>query len=258
MSMLRVRLLGLVLVTATGAASGLGQAVDSSRESPVQAALKDQAYPWYDPANDQVKPLLPDASTWTGWLQKRIDGFLDWLDGLSGKGADEPMRMSGRGLRGGFATFLLVAGGVFLLIMLWRLWRTYTPEGSSPDQPARIGDAARIAGLAPGFALEGMDAWAEALRLRAAGDAAGAVIWLFLDQLMSLQRAGLIRLLPGRTARQYACGLGDPVLSHGLRTTLGVFEQVYYGHRHPGPDELDRVWSQAELFRRRLQTLTAG
>ena len=103
-----------------------------------------------------------------------------------------------------------------------------------------------------------MDPWAEAERRRAAGDTAGAVIWLFLDQLLSLQRAGLIRLMPGRTARQYAGGLNDPILGTGLRATLGLFEQVYYGHRRPGSEELDRVWSQAETFRRRIQTLQVG
>ena len=70
-----------------------------------------------------------------------------------------------------------------------------------------------------------------------------------------LQRAGLIRLTPGRTARQYASGLDDPLLGDGLRATLGVFEEVYYGHRHPGPEELERVWPRAEALRRRLQAM---
>ena len=84
------------------------------------------------------------------------------------------------------------------------------------------------------------------------------MIWLFLDQLMSLQRAGLVRLTPGRTARQYASGLDDPLLAEGLRTTLGVFEEVYYGHRLPRPEELERVWSRAEAFRRRLHVDQGG
>ena len=140
--------------------------------------------------------------------------------------------------------------------MLWRLWRIHAPQAMShQDHVARIGDAARIAGLAPGTAMEGIDPWAEALRRRATGDSAGAVIWLFLDQLLSLQCAGLIRLTPGRTARQYASGLDDPLLGDSLRATLGVFEEVYYGHRQPRPEELERVWSRAEALRRRLQTI---
>jgi hypothetical protein len=157
-------------------------------------------------------------------------------------------------MRGVLATLLFLAAGGLLLVMLFQLWRIHTPQAStSLDQVAPIGDAARIAGLTPGVAMEGTDPWAEALRRRAAGDSAGAVIWLFLDQLLSLQGAGLIRLTPGQTARQYASGLDDPLLASGLRTTLGVFEEVYYGRRTPGAEELERVWSRAETFRRRLR-----
>ena len=215
--------------------------------------LKERAYPWYDGEKDQVKPLLPDPSSWSSWLERRLESFFDWLGRVFGNGAGESSRANRSSLRGILATLLFIAAGCVLLFMLWRLWRIYTPGTStSSDHEARIGDAARIAGLAPGVAMEGIDPWAEALRRRAAGDSAGAVIWLFLDQLMSLQRAGLIRLTPGRTARQYAGGLDDPLLSDGLRTTLGVFEEVYYGHRLPGPEELERVWSRAETFRRHL------
>ena len=84
------------------------------------------------------------------------------------------------------------------------------------------------------------------------------MIWLFLDQLLALQKAGLIRLTPGRTARQYLRALDDPHLSEGFRATLGAFEQVYYGHQLPGPEELERVWSRAENFRHHLQTLKVG
>ena len=258
MSPIRVRVcaLGLVLVVSSGSAPGLDQAIDPSPESRVRTVLKKQAYPWYDGEKDKVKPLLPDPSSWSSRLEKRLESFFDWLDRRSGKSAGEASGANRDSLRGVLATLLFVTFGCVLLVMLWRLWRIHAPRATShQDHVARIGDAARIAGLAPGIAMEGIDPWAEALRRRAAGDSAGAVIWLFLDQLLSLQRAGVIRLTPGRTARQYASGLDDPHLGDSLRATLGVFEEVYYGHRHPGPEELKRVWSRAETFRRRLQTI---
>ena len=260
MSRIRVRVwvcaLGLVLVVSSGSAAGLDQAIDPSPESPVRTVLKKQAYPWYDGEKDQVKPLLPDPSSWTSRLEKRLESFFDWLDRRFGKSAGETSGANRGSLRGVLATLLFVASGCVLLVMLWRLWRIHAPQATSyQDHVARIGDAARIAGLAPGTAMEGIDPWAEALRRRAAGDSAGAVIWLFLDQLLSLQRAGLIRLTPGRTARQYASGLDDRLLGDGLRATLGVFEEVYYGHRLPEPEELERVWSRAEALRRRLQAI---
>jgi Domain of unknown function (DUF4129) len=258
MSPIRVRVcaLGLVLVVSSAGTPGLDQAIAPSPESPVRTVLKKQAYPWYDGEKDQVKPLLPDPSSWTSRLEKRLASFFDWLDRWFGKSTGQASGANRGSLRGVLATVLFVAAGCVLLVMLWRLWRIHAPQATShQDHVARIGDAARIAGLGPGIAMEGIDPWAEALRRRAAGDSAGAVIWLFLDQLLSLQRAGLIRLTPGRTARQYASGLDDPLLGDGLRATLGVFEEVYYGHRLPGPEELERVWARAEALRRRLQAI---
>lgn len=195
MSRIRVRVwvcaLGLVLVVSSGSAAGLDQAIDPSPESPVRTVLKKQAYPWYDGEKDQVKPLLPDPSSWTSRLEKRLESFFDWLDRRFGKSAGQASGANRGSLRGVLATLLFVASGCVLLVMLWRLWRIHAPRATShQDHVARIGDAARIAGLAPGTAMEGIDPWAEALRRRAAGDSAGAVIWLFLDQLLSLQRAG--------------------------------------------------------------------
>ncbi len=248
--------LGLVLVGSSASAPSLDRPIGPTAESPVRSVLKDQAYPWYDREKDKVKPLLPDPSSWAVRLGKRIDSFLDWLDRRFGMSTGQASGANGDSLRGVLATLLFVASGCVLLVMLWRLWRAHEPQAATrQEQGARIGDAARIAGLAPGVAMEGLDPWAEAVRRRAAGDSAGAVIWLFLDQLLGLQRAGLIRLTPGRTARQYASRLDDPLLGDSLRATLGVFEQVYYGHRLPGPEELERVWSRAETFRRRLQTM---
>jgi len=251
-----VAALGLVVAVSSAGAPSLDRPIDPTSESPVRTVLKEQAYPWYDGEKDQVKPLIPEPSSWTSWLGKRLESFLDWLDRRFGKSTGQASGANRGSLRGVLATLLFVASGCVLLVMLWRLWRIHEPQATThQDHVARIGDAARIAGLAPGVALEGIDPWAEAVRRRAAGDSAGAVIWLFLDQLLGLQRAGLLRLTPGRTARQYASGLDDPLLGDGLQATLGVFEEVYYGHRLPGPEELERVWSRAETFRRRLQTL---
>ncbi len=251
--------LGLVLAGSAASAPGLDGPIDPTAEAPERTVLKEQAYPWYDGEKDQVKPLLPDPSSWPVRLGKWFDSFHDRLDHPFGKSTGQASGANGGSLGGGLATLVFVASGCVLLFVLWRLWRVHEPQATARQEPgARIGDAARIAGLAPGAALEGIDAWAEAVRRRAAGDTAGAVIWLFLDQLLGLERAGLIRLTPGRTARQYAGELGDPLLGDGLRSTLGVFEEVYYGHRLPGPEALERVWSRAETFRRRLQTIKGG
>jgi hypothetical protein len=230
-----------------------GQAVPRAEGSEVRAALGGQGYPWYDGQADGVVPLLSDPKSWQRRAGERVDAFFKWLDSFfagSGKGS------SGSGLAGlgnVLTTALFLASGAILLAVLFRLWRTYEPReedsrGLTPD----AGIAARIAGLSEGASLEGIDPWAEALRRRTAGDRAGAVVWLFLGQILELQKRGLLRLIPGRTARQYVLGLEDPGLRADLEASLGVFEEVYYGHRVPTIEALELVWSRAEAVRRRL------
>jgi len=235
-----------------GESSAVGQGAGFDAPSPVRAALKQEAYPWYDPDGDEVRPLLPHPSSWSIWLGEKIEPFFRWLDKVFGE-RTAPNVGNPSGL---LPTLAFLIGGSLFLILLWRLWRLHQP-GVVPANPdsARIGEAARVAGLADA-PLEHVDPWAEALRRRAEGDLAGAVIWLFFDQLLGLERAGLVRLTPGRTARQYASSLDDPLLAGGLRATLGLFEQVSYGHRLPSHLELERLWPLAESFRRRLETMT--
>ena len=104
---------------------------------------------------------------------------------------------------------------VFLII----LWLRREPFGApTAAGKARPGTALLLSQLPPD--LPGMDdPWAEAQRRRAAGDFAGAVIYLFAHQLLSLHRVGLIRLAPGWTGRQYVRWLRDPVLVDSLGST---------------------------------------
>jgi hypothetical protein len=252
-------LLTLALLIAPSTLQGQEKATGTSVESSVRAALRREAYPWYDAENDRVKPILEETSSWTSRVGKWIDSFFDWLDSIFfGKRA----RSSGSGngnVGGALITLLFLTCGAVLVFVLWRLWKLHEPQGGPQGEGGkRVGDAARIAGLAPGMSLEETDPWSEAVRRRAAGDLAGAVIWLFLDQIVSLERAGLIRLTPGRTARQYVQSLHDPLLREGVRATLGVFESVYYGRRGPEPEALARVWSRAEAVRGQLQAMRAG
>jgi hypothetical protein len=228
-------------------------------DSPVRRALQSESYPWYDAEHDQVRPILQDSSNWTSRLGRWIDSFLERLDSIFfGKRSRSSAPGSGN-IGGALITLLFLMAGASLLFVLWRLWKLHEPQGGlQADGGKRTGEAARIAGLVPGMSLQETDPWSEALRRRAAGDLAGAVIWLFLDQMLALERAGLIRLTPGRTARQYVQSLRDPTLRDGLRATLGLFESVYYGRRAPEPATLDRVWSRAESVRGQLQALAAG
>jgi hypothetical protein len=245
-------LLGLLLLLTLAAACS-AHAGDAGDASAVRTVLARQAYPWYDGRSDRVVPLVADPRSWERRLGERVESFFEWLGGLFGRPVP-------RSPGGGLAQLgrilpatLFAASGAILLTVLWRLWRDHEPGhagGSGREEQA--GFAARIAGLPGGTSLEGVDPWAEAVRRRTAGDRRGAAIWLFLAQLEVLQRAGLVRLIPGRTARQYVTCLEDASLRNGMEEGLGVFEDVYYGHRLPTHEALESVWVHAEAIRRRL------
>jgi hypothetical protein len=244
----------LVLLIALSADRGHAAKVDDDADSSVRTVLRQEAYPWYDSQSDKVNPLVTEQPTWAQGLEDRLKSFFEWLAKLWGRLPRGPRF----GLGGAVPTILFMIFGAALLVLLWRLWRLYEPRPAGVrDAAAHVGSAARLAGLAPGAFPEDTDPWVEALRRRAAGDIAGAVIWLFLDQLLALRRLGLIRLAPGRTARQYVLDVGDSQLRDGLRATLALFEEVYYGRRNPTPQALESVWSRALAFRSRLETMKA-
>ena len=139
------------------------------------------------------------------------------------------------------------------LLVLWLRREPFAAGGSA--ETARPGSAQLLAQL-PGASSAGLDdPWAEAERRRLAGDLAGAIIYLFAHQLISLDRAGLIRLAPGWTGRQYVRWLRDPVLVDSLGATLGLFEEIYYGHRLPSQVAFEHVWSRAQALEDRRRAL---
>jgi hypothetical protein len=243
----------LVLLAAQDIAPAAARPPSAAEGPAVRTVLSRQAYPWYDGQSDRVVPVLPDPSSWQRQAGEWVESFFKWLDRLFGRVGRSLPGGGVSGLGNALATILLLASGALLLAVLWRLWRQYEPrDAARTELTEHAGVAARIAGLPAGTSLEGTDPWAEALRRRASGDRAGAVVWLFLGQLLALQKMGLVRPTPGRTARQYVTALDDPRIRDDMGATLGVFEDVYYGHRVPSPEALDSVWTRAEALRRRL------
>jgi Domain of unknown function (DUF4129) len=225
--------------------------------SPARDALSEGDYPWYDADADRVRPVWPAEHSWVRSLFRRIERFFDriarWLGWRSS---------SARGLRANFrapGTLLLVAMLAAFVTGLLVLWLRL--GGAAADQTgeqAKVGTAARLADLPAGIRPSGGDPWAEALLRAQRGDLAGAVVCLFAHQLIRLDQLGLIRIVPGRTGRQYVKGLRDPELADCAQATLALFESVYYGHRVPSSEAFERVWQRAQAFENRTTALVLG
>jgi hypothetical protein len=145
---------------------------------------------------------------------------------------------------------------LLVLVSLWARRDLFASERSTGG--SSIGNQARLADLPEGVRPGSGDPWAEALRRRAAGDLAGAVVCLFAYQLLVLDQMGLIRLTPGRTARQYVQTIRDPRFLSSLELTLGLFEDVYYGRRMPSQQAFEAVWRSAQVFQERRSLVGAS
>jgi hypothetical protein len=202
----------------------------------VRSALGKGSYPWYDPQKDAVKPMaLPPVP--------------------------EPARASSSnpGALGALGNLISIVGFLIALVvllgvLLW-FWKIYEPSGEDlPVSSKGRGEPSRVESLPAGMRreFESSDPWEEALRRRARGDLAGAVVCLFAHQLLTLSRLGLVRLAPGRTGRQLLRSVADVEFRGLVQPTLRQFEAVYYGHRTPSPEEFAEVWQGAEAFERRV------
>jgi len=143
--------------------------------------------------------------------------------------------------------WIALAGLLFALVRLWYRRQGFSAAGSDQVQPGR---GALLSELTGAEGPMRVDPWSEAVRRRAAGDLAGAIVYLFIHQLLSLDQIGMIRLAPGMTGRQYVSGLDDTGLRRSLGATLGLFEEVHYGHRRPSAAAFEAAWSRALAFRR--------
>ncbi len=212
-------------------------------------------YPWYDPGADRVRPMWPPS--WKKWLDDRLRSIGKAIDrfftGPSGSGR------GGTGFGNFLGTVLLATVLSAFFVFLLVLWLRREPFAGGSSVVRSLPGTAELLAQLPDELRPGVDdPWAEAQRLRAAGDFAGAVIYLFAHQLLSLDRAGLIRLVPGWTGRHYVRWLRDPVLVDSLGATLRLFEEIYYGHRRPSASAFERVWNRAQAFEARRSELEAS
>ncbi len=211
-------------------------AADPSRAE-VGRALGRSGLPWYDPDSDGARPLQLPPSRWANW-----------------RGCEPAPRAEFAASRSwiGLAWFGLALTALVVLLV-W-LFRHLEPTLGGQGPKARTDPGAGLVELLPEglpIGFESSDPWAEAIRRRDRGDLAGSIVCLFAYQMLTLGGLGLVRLAPGRTARQLLRAVTEGEARDLVRPTLGLFEATYYGRREPEAAEFAAAWANAEAFRGR-------
>lgn len=199
-------------------------------DAAVKSALAKGDYPWYDAPADAVKPLAPPNP-------------------VEPRNSSSSSEWSVPGLGDLIVFVVMTAVLVALVALLAWAWMRFRPDPEGLIERKRAtGTSSRVTSLPTGLNVDLTDPLGEARRLRGAGDYAGAIVCVFVHQLLVLDRMGQTRLAPGRTARQLVRNVGDVEARRLVEPTLRMFEAVYYGHQVPSFDAFESVWASAERF----------
>jgi Domain of unknown function (DUF4129) len=242
----------LCLAMIARGAQAVGGPPDPDPSRAVGRAMSNGSFPWYDAPRDVVRPIqVPlgrDGSASNGSTSSK-----------SSPSTSSPSASpsSGGWDFGGWVSFagFALAIGALVGLLFW-FWRIYEPAADAElgDSSKSEGEPTRIDELPAGLRLgyDPSDPWAEAIRRRDQGDLAGAIVCLFAHQLLTLSRLGLLRISPGKTARQLLRSVSDAEYRGQVAPTLRLFEAAYYGHQPPSIEEFAAVWAGVEAFQRRV------
>ncbi len=234
------------------------RAIEVARES----LSDDWSQNWYDSEQDSVRPLKlkipkPPKPKNNNTNTNQQSGFRDWLNGWL-EGIHPNLDVAAL-LKFLFWTTLLIAVGYFVMQMVRKYIR---------DERSRFSDIAAIDPRAnsldrvealPMEVDEGVtDLLAEARRRQQSGDLSGAITYLFSHQLLELDRHHLIRLVKGKTNRQYLREIKrnarQPEPLHGIvRETVALFEAAFFGKHPPREADFASCWNQVEDFNSELR-----
>ena len=228
-------LLAVTLVAASPAPATT-PAASPTADEPAAKALAKGEYPWYDARADAVKGVKPPPSV--------------EVPASSGPDVKVPSFLGHLGQMFVFFLIALVLAAV-IGVIAWSWHRGLfdnDPATARATGPER--KATRLGALPAGLDTGSGDPLAEAARLRAKGDYAAAIVFLFAHQLLTLDRLRLARLMPGRTGRQLVRSVSNTAVRDLVTPALRLFEEVYYGHDRPTAEAFEPVWEKAQALER--------
>ena len=224
---LAMGLAGTVAAAPTAEALPPATEADAARD-----AVTKQRFPWYDAAADTYRPMVRAVPPPRPMPRASLAGL-----GVVAKAA--------------MITILaaLVAGVIWLLIR-YGLDRRGKAGRERPAAETVLG-ADALEALPEAARRHDGDLLAEAARLAAAGDFAGAMVFFHGWQLVQLHGRGVIELAKGKTNGRYAAEVAAaaPPLAPLFRRSNRLFEDTLFGKLPVAAAAFAEVWERRDEFR---------
>lgn len=224
--------LAIVVLLLGPARLSFGETGEMARE-----ALRRGGFPWYDAEKDDIKPTHVRKPPRELELKSPRVTFVPW---------------SAVGI---MLVTLATMVALVLGYLAWRRWRPW--QGRTESATASVARLRELA-LVPEESPQKDDLLKAAERAAAAGDYRRAIIWLYAYQLTELDRHRLIRLMKGKTNRQYLRELGGQApIRPILERTILTFEEVYFGGRTITAEKFDRCYREIPRFQQWITEIAA-
>lgn len=226
-------LVGLAIVVSLvgPARRSFGETGEMARE-----ALRRGGFPWYDAEKDDIKPTHVRKPPRELEVRPRVVG-VPW---------------SAVGI------MLVTLATMVALVLGYLAWRRWRPWQGRGERAISIAARLRELPLVGEESSQEDDLLKAAERAAAMGDYRRAIIWLYAYQLTELDRRRLIRLMKGKTNRQYLRELGgQSPIRPLLERTILTFEEVYFGGRTITAEKFDRCYREISRFQQSMAEIAA-
>jgi len=232
------RSMGVLLGLALALSLGIFTQVSHAEVTPetARSALRRGGFPWYDAEKDDIKPtrLRKPPS------EREFTPRTRWIPWSS---------------VGIILVTLAIAAALVLAYFAWRHWKPWQGRG---QKAAQVNARLRELPLAPEESPQEDNFLTAAERAAAAGDFRRAIIWLYAYQLTELDRHQVIRLMKGKTNRQYLRELGrQSPIRQILERTIVIFEEVYFGGRTISAEKYETCYRDIPHFQQWLKEIAA-
>lgn len=209
------------------------EAVDSAGDS-----LARGGFNWYDEESDSARPIKLSKKPKKPEPEQIVDH-----GGSS---------VSAGGAAASFLSWTVIAV-ILGLILVWILYYFLAQEKSADDDEESLLDdddrSDRVEALPQEVRTRRGNLLDQARDHYENGDYDRAIVFLYSYQLLALDRAQWIRLIKGKTNRQYLRELvGNDRLADILRRTMHLFEDVYFGHHSLERQQFESTWNEVDMF----------